>query len=100
MAKEYDGYTVQENCIEWIKGSDRATVTFPRGRFATNVAKLAKQYPDEVQICDKNKDGSIVAHMPVNYITIRHPRIYSEEQKVKMGERLRQSKNLSNMDEN
>ena len=69
----YTGEAVQENCIEWIRGSQTATVTFPKSRFSTKVTKLAEQYPDEVQICHVNKDGSIVAHIPVDYVTIRKP---------------------------
>lgn len=81
--------TVQENCIEWIKGSKTATVTFPRGKFATKIRKFAERYPDEVQICNENTDGSIVAHIPVDYITIRKPKKmnYTEEQLEALRER-------------
>lgn len=96
---EYTGESVQENCIEWIKGSKTATVTFPKGKYVTKINKLAEQYPDEVRICDVNKDGSIVAHVPVSYISIRHPRTYSDDQKKKMGDRLRMVKVVGNTDE-
>ena len=84
----YTGDCVQENCIEWIKGSKTATVTFPKGRFTTKVMKLAEQYPDEVQICDVNKDGSIVAHIPVSYILVRHPKVMnlSDERRQALSE--------------
>ena len=89
----YTGQTVQENCIEWIKGSKTATVTFPKGRFTTKIAKLAEQYPDEVQICHKNKDGSIMAHIPVTYVAIRKPKKmnFTEEQLEALRERGRES---------
>ena len=96
----YTGELTQENCIEWIKGSRTATVTFPKGKYATKVAKLAEQYPDEVQICNANKDGSIGAHIPGAYISNRHPRIYSDDQKKKMGDRLRMAKNAGSTGEN
>lgn len=35
------------------------------------VKKLAEKYPDQVQIDWENKDGSIVAHMPVSAISFR-----------------------------
>ena len=78
----YTGELTQENCIEWLTGSKTATVTFPRGKYATKIAKLAEQNPDEVQICHKNKDGSVVAHIPVSYVSVRKPKKmnYSEEQ--------------------
>lgn len=87
--------TVQENCIEWLKGDKMATATFPRGKYATRVSKLAEQYPDEVHICHKNKDGSIVAHIPVSYVHISRPRRLNltEEQRRAMRERL-----VSNID--
>ena len=91
----YTGELVQENCIEWIKGSKTATVTFPKGKYATKVVKLAEQNPDEVQICHKNKDGSVVAHIPISYIHISKPRKLNltEEQRQVMRERL-----VSNID--
>ena len=88
----YTGQSVQENCIEWIKGSKTATVTFPKGRFTTKISKLAEQFPDEVQICHTNSDGSIVAHIPVKYIKIGRPKQvnYTEEQREELRERARQ----------
>ena len=92
-SKYYTGEAVQENCIEWIKGSPTATVTFPKGRFSTKVTKLAEQFPDEVQICHVNKDGSIVAHIPVEYVLIRKPKKmkYTEEQLEALRERGREA---------
>lgn len=88
----FTGQTVQENCIEWIKGSKTATVTFPKGRFTTKISKLAEQYPDEVQICHTNSDGSIVAHIPAKYVKISRPpvRDLTDEQREEMRERARQ----------
>lgn len=87
----YTGEGVQENCIEWIRGSQTATVTFPRSRFTTRIMKLAEQYPDEVQICHVNKDGSIVAHIPVKYIRLQRPsqRVCTEEERQMLRERLK-----------
>lgn len=89
----YTGQNVQENCIEWIKGSKTATVTFPKGRFATKVMKLAEKNPDEVQIQHVNKDGSLVAHIPVNYIKISRPRknVLTDEQRQALSEKGRQA---------
>lgn len=90
-SKYYTGEAVQENCIEWIKGSQTATVTFPKSRFSIKVTKLAEQYPDEVQICHVNKDGSIVAHIPVKYIRLQRPsqRVCTEEERQMLRERLK-----------
>ena len=74
----------QENAISFLKGSKTSTVTFTQGRFISKIKKLAEQYPDEVQITAENKDGSIVAHIPVSYIHIsnRKREMSDEEREV------------------
>lgn len=64
-----------ENAIEFVRDSERATVTFSQGRFITKIEKLSEKYPDEVQIVNRNynrsgKVSSIVAHIPVKAIHI------------------------------
>lgn len=88
----YTGSSSQENCIEWISGNKTATVTFPKGKYATRVKKLAEKYPDEVTICHENKNGTIVAHIPVSYVRINKPKQmnYTEDQKEVMRERAKQ----------
>ena len=83
-----------ENCIEFIKGSTTATVTFTQGRYISKIEKLAKRFPDEVKICHRNynssgKISSLVAHIPVSYIQISNrKRDLSEEERKAIGERL------------
>lgn len=80
---------MNEFCIEWIKGQQIATVSFPTSSKMKNaVIRLAEQYPDEVDYIE-NEDGSIYGHVPVKYIAIRHPRVMTEEQKEAAAERLR-----------
>ena len=90
-----------ENAIEWIRDSDRATVTFSQGRFITKIEKLAKKYPDEVQIVARNK-GSILAHIPVSYIKINNrSHNLSEEEREMLRERARNNFHAElNRDEN
>ena len=80
-----------DHAIEWTRnGRDAmATVTFPAGRFKTKIEKLAEEHPEEVTIRYRNKDGSIVATIPVRYIKISTPRQMSDEQKEICTERLR-----------
>lgn len=95
----------QENIIEFIKGSDTATVTFTQGRYITKIMKLAERFPEDVQICDvnKGKNGevkSIVAHIPVKAIKINiiDRKEMTEEEKDALRDRLakvRESKNNS-----
>lgn len=80
-----------DHAIEWTRnGRDAtATVTFPAGRFKTKIEKLAEEHPEEVMIRYRNKDGSIVATIPVRYIKISAPRQLTEEQRKEMAERMR-----------
>lgn len=80
----------QENAIEWIKNSEVATVTFSQGRYISKIKKLAEKYPDKVQIRHENKDGSIVAHIPVKAIKINiiEGRELTEEEKERNKENL------------
>jgi hypothetical protein len=92
--KERDYEVEQENCIEWIKHSKMATVTFTQGRYITKIEKLAAKFPDEVEITHRNynREGnvsSIVAHIPVSYIKINNRVInLSEEEKRERANRL------------
>ncbi|MCQ2088014.1 MAG: hypothetical protein MJZ37_08160 [Bacilli bacterium] len=80
----------EENCIEWLKDDDTATVILTQRRCITNIRKLATLYPDEVSIVSESNDGSIVAHVPIDYVSIRKPKKMnlSDEQRKELGERL------------
>lgn len=89
--EDRDFNLAQENVIEWLRNDDTATVTFTQGRYITKIKKLAEKYPDKVKITAENKDGSIVAHIPVTAIKINiiEGREMTEEQKERVIERLR-----------
>ena len=75
----------RENAIEWINGQNRVTVTLSQGRYISKVKKLAMKFPDEVQIVKENEDGTILAHIPLNYIKInRASRDLTEEEREVM----------------
>lgn len=83
-----------ENAIEFLKDGELATVTFTQGRFKSRVIKLAEQKPDQCQVLSCNKDGSICAHLPVDWIRISPPTKLklSDEQRQKRTERMRQNR--------
>lgn len=82
--------TVQDNVIEFLKNDKTAVVTFSQGKYISKIKKLAKKYPDECKIVAENNDGSILAHIPVNWVKIsRIKREMSEEQRLQSTERLR-----------
>ena len=78
-----------ENVIEWFKGEKRATLTLAQGRHCTRIKKLSEAHPLECEIAAENKDGSIVAHIPVNWIKINPSRNISEEQREQARERMK-----------
>jgi len=78
--------SVIENVIEWIRGQEMATLTLTRGILINRVKKLAIERPEECQIIAENKDGSILAHVPVKWVKINPPRELSEETLQKLRE--------------
>ncbi len=79
-----------ECAIEWLRGDKVATVTFPcSNKYNSRIRKLAAERPDDVKIRHENKDGSIVATIPVKYIKINPPVILSEEQREKKAEQMK-----------
>lgn len=75
----------KENVIEWITGDECkiVTVSASQQKLINAIKKYAEQRPDECQITALNDDGSIVAHVPTSWVTVRPPRKmnYTEEQK-------------------
>jgi len=87
---------LNENVIEFIRDSKTATVTFCQGRYVSRIKELAEKKPDECQITTKNKDGSIVAHVPVSWIKINPTRELTEEQRTELSERARNNFHTDN----
>lgn len=77
-----------ENVIEFLKNQQTATVCFSQQRFVNRIMELAKNYPQVCVIKDMNNDGSIVAHIPVEWVKIRPPRQMTEGQRIELVERL------------
>jgi hypothetical protein len=84
-----DSSNVTENVIEFFKDQKQATLTFSQGRYVSRIKKLAESHPEECHIVTENRDGSICAHIPVRWIKITPVREYTEEERQRMGERLR-----------
>lgn len=90
-------YSANENAIEFLRDEDRITVTFSDPHFIAVVKRLAKKYPDQVEIValPSNNGGYIYAHLPISFLQIRYPGKQpekTEEQKAtirKLGENTR-----------
>ena len=76
-----------ENGIEFITDSKTAVMQFSQGRFKTRIRKLAEKYSEECAILAENKDGTLLAHIPVEWVKIIPPRQLSEEQRKEIAER-------------
>lgn len=80
-----------ENCIEWISNQHNITCTFSQLKWVNKVKQLQKKHPDKVKIVAENKDGSIVAKMPIKALKLSIiERELSEEQRQEMSHRLKQ----------
>lgn len=81
---------MNEFVIEWIKGTEYAGITVPSGTaLKSKLLKLADKNPKDVKIIAENRDGSLYAHIPINYIKISPPRQVSDEQKEAASERFK-----------
>jgi len=78
-----------ENVIEFLLNERTATVTFSQGRYKTRIRKLAQSHPEECEIVAENKDGSICAHIPVEWVKIIRPRDLSDKEKERLAEHAR-----------
>lgn len=86
-------WEVGENIIEFLKGKKVMSTTFSQLRLTNKIIKLSGKYPEEVKILKHNKDGSIYAKMPVNYLHIYKPgsgpkKEYTEDERMAFRERV------------
>ena len=80
--------SVNECVIEWLRGEKTATVTMPNNTtLKSKILNLAKKNAC-VEVFE-NKDGSILAHIPVSWIRIYPPRQLTDEEKEERLSRLR-----------
>ncbi len=90
---------VNECVIEWIKGDSTVSVTAYSGsRLKNRIKKLADS--SQCIIDAENKDGSIVAHVPLEWIRINPPRSFSEERRKEYSERARLNFHKQKINEN
>ena len=82
----------RENCIEFISGEKTATITFTQQKYINRIKTLYNERPEDFKFFIENKDGSVCAKIPIRWIKIsptkRNSRIYTEEEKRKIAERL------------
>lgn len=80
-----------ENCIEWVNGQERVTLSLSAKRYISKIKKLAEKFPTECNY-EENIDKSIVAHVPLSWIKIspkRQGRTFTEEERAEISARFR-----------
>lgn len=81
---------LKESVIEYFKGDSTATVTAYSGSHLKRRILELRENP-KIRIVAENQDGSILAHIPVEWLRINPPRAYTEEQKAEMSERAKRN---------
>lgn len=84
---------MRENAIEWVTGSDRATVTFSQTKYINRVMKIAEDDPESVKIIkmpDEN-DGYLLADIDVHRISLTKKPKISEDTRKRMAEQLKRN---------
>lgn len=75
----------QENVIEFTTGQKTATVTFTNRKYINRIKKLYEKFRDDFTYFAENKDGSVCAKFPLNWVRItpsnKNARTMTEEQK-------------------
>ena len=90
-----------ENVLEFISGARTVTVSFTNQKYINRIKKLYEERKDDFKYFHENTDGSICAKIPLKWIKISPPkinnRIYTEEEKIKIAERLKNSRRNKNI---
>lgn len=86
---------LKETTWEHIYGDKTATMYTSESRRINEIMKLKEEYPDLVEITAENSDGSIVVHIPAEWMRLRPKKKcnLTEEQRAAAAERLRAVKN-------
>lgn len=85
---------LDETIYEHFRGNDTITVTAAEQWSIAMCKNLKKKYPNQVDIDYVNKDGSMVVHLPFEWMRIVPKRkdTLSNEQKVAACERMRKGR--------
>lgn len=83
-----------ETCFEYLGENNYGAFFTDEGFWVRRIEKLAAEHPDEVQIVTRNKDGSIIAHLPKKWMRIAPPKKMnlSDEQRAERAAQLKQAR--------
>ena len=80
---------IKETAVNYIIGEEAATFYTAEKSYINSINKWLKEYPNDIEIKYKNKDGSLICHIPKSWIKIKPPRKISEQQKKNASERFK-----------
>lgn len=86
-----------ENVIEWLTGEDTISVTVSQKKWVNKIKRFAET-DENVEIFGENSDGSIFAHLPLNYLKLSPKRRdnITAERKAELVEQLRKMREAKN----
>ena len=84
----------RETNYSHLDGEDFMEVTACERWAIGMINRLKERFPDEVEIIETNKDGSLVAHLPYKWMRIKPKRKVelTDEQRKVLSERMRRLK--------
>lgn len=84
----------KETIYEHISGADYFTVTAAERWSVGMIKRLKEKSPDSVEIVAENKDGSIVARFPQEWMRIspKRKRELTDEQRKELADRLKNAR--------
>ena len=78
-----------ETVYEHLAGEKYFLVSAEERWSINMIRRLKEKYPDEVEIRNVNKDGSLTARLPIDWMRVVPKKKYSDEQLAAMGERMK-----------
>ncbi len=84
---------MRENAIEWVTGSDRATVTFSQTKYINRVMKIAEDDPKSVTIIKMPEEngGYLLADIDLRRVSLTKKPKISEDMRQRMAEQLKRN---------
>lgn len=84
---------MRENAIEWVTGSDRATVTFSQTKYINRVIKIAEDDPESVTIIKMPEEngGYLLADIDLRRVGLTKKPKISEDMRRRMAEQLKRN---------
>ena len=80
---------IKETAVNYIVGEKIATFYTAEKIYIDYIKEWVKEYPNDIKIEYKNKDGSLICQIPKSWVKIKPPRKMSEEQRERAAERFR-----------